>query len=146
MQGYNAQQSQGYGAPQQQQAKQFDFATIKAKLEKMVFENKLQHFYPPQRLDQVAHRVSQQNVAGLGRQWRLPAEVTVPPPTAQGHHATLQTSMGMLTAAADRVSTEDTLDNFWAPLRTRDGDEMSCCADQLRFDNASPVRHRNLGG
>lgn len=81
MQGY-AQQTQGYGAPQQQQqGQQIDYATIKTKLEKMVFENKLQHFYPPQRLDQVAQRVAGQNVAGLGRQWRLPREVAPPPPS-----------------------------------------------------------------
>ena len=61
--------------PTQQQAGKFDYPTIRQKLEKMVQENRLQHFYSSQRLDQVAQRVASQDVAGLGRQWRLPREV-----------------------------------------------------------------------
>lgn len=62
---------QGQGA-----ASGFDLASIRTKLQQMVTENRLQHFYPPQRLEQVALSVSQRDVAGLGRRWRLPKEVT----------------------------------------------------------------------
>lgn len=60
---------------QQQPSQGLDFATIRTKLQRMVMENRLQHFYPPQRLDAVAQRVAKQNVANLGRQWRLPWQV-----------------------------------------------------------------------
>ena len=67
---------QAYGQTQQQ-GLGFDYTILRTKLEKMVHENRLQHFYPPQRLDQVAQRVAAQDVAGLGRLWRLPREVTL---------------------------------------------------------------------
>lgn len=60
----------------QAQAGAFDYQTIRKKLEQMVSENRLQHFYPPQRLDALAQEVAAQNVIGLGQKWRLPKEVS----------------------------------------------------------------------
>lgn len=55
----------------------FDYGTIRAKLQQMVQENKLQHFYPPQRLDQVAQQLTTKDIKGLGHRWRLPSEVNL---------------------------------------------------------------------
>ena len=54
----------------------FSLQEIRIKLDKMVNENKLRHFYPPQRLDQLAQEVSRLDVAGLGQRWKLPKEVS----------------------------------------------------------------------
>jgi len=71
-------QVQAYGAPQPAAGVAgFDYGTIRAKLQQMVQENKLQHFYPPQRLDQVAQQLTTKDIKGLGHRWRLPSEVNL---------------------------------------------------------------------
>lgn len=52
-------------------------ATLKQKLQQLVGENRLQSFYPPQRIDQLAQFVAGRDVAGLGDRWSLPREVTL---------------------------------------------------------------------
>ena len=53
----------------------FDVATLRPKLQQLVGENRLQAFYPPQRIEQLAQFVAGRNVAGLGDRWNLPREV-----------------------------------------------------------------------
>jgi uncharacterized protein YegL len=47
------------------------------KLQKLAQENGLHHFYPPQKLEQVARFVAGRDVEGLGQRWNLPREVTL---------------------------------------------------------------------
>lgn len=49
---------------------------VRQRLQKLVSENRLEAFYPPQRLDQVAQFVASKDVEGLGQRWRLPREVS----------------------------------------------------------------------
>ena len=53
----------------------FSLDEIRQKLGKMIFENRLQHFYPPQRVEELSQQVSNLDVVGLGRRWNLPREV-----------------------------------------------------------------------
>jgi hypothetical protein len=68
---------QAHGAQSSPAVSSFDFGTIRAKLQQMVVENKLQHFYPPQRLDQVAQVLTTKDIKGLGHRWRLPFEINL---------------------------------------------------------------------
>lgn len=53
----------------------YDHHTLLQKLQQLVAENRLQAFYPPQRLAQLAQVVGSRDVAGLGARWKLPREV-----------------------------------------------------------------------
>lgn len=55
----------------------FDQQTIRQKLQQLIGENRLQAFYPPQRLEQLVQFVGSRDVAGLGTRWRIPREVGV---------------------------------------------------------------------
>jgi len=66
---------QQHGAKPAGGAAAFDVATLRQKLQQLVGENRLQSFYPLQRIDQLAQFVAGRDVAGLGDRWSLPREV-----------------------------------------------------------------------
>lgn len=89
-QGYGQQQpSQGYGQPQQgygapnaprpgaAPGSGAGGSAIRENLYRIARENKLEIFYPPQRLDQVVQRVERIDLQGLANNWDIPMEIAV---------------------------------------------------------------------
>ncbi|BFZ54774.1 hypothetical protein PYCC9005_001811 [Savitreella phatthalungensis] len=75
---------QGYGGvpPQQQQSQQYGGpggsvggTAVREHLTRIVRENQLDIFYPPQRLDQVVRRVESLDMRGLAASWDIPLEI-----------------------------------------------------------------------